>query len=70
MLVNEKGPDIFGACETFLDANVSDDQIAINGFEFLRKDRCVTVDKMAAESFFTLEIPLPANAEINSKFQN
>ena len=45
MLVNEKGPDIFRACETFLDANVSDGQIAINGFEFLRKDRCVTVDK-------------------------
>ena len=45
MLVNEKGPDIFGACETFLDANVSDGQIAINGFEFLRKDRCVTVHK-------------------------
>ena len=45
MLVNEKGPDIFGACETFLDVNVSDGQIAKNGFEFLRKDRCVTVDK-------------------------
>lgn len=45
MLASEKGPDIFGACETFLDTNISDVQVGINGYEFLRKDRCCTRDK-------------------------
>ncbi|MEW8545919.1 MAG: endonuclease/exonuclease/phosphatase family protein, partial [Candidatus Thiodiazotropha sp.] len=38
-MANEKGPDILGICETFLDKNVPDSQISIDGFEFIRKDR-------------------------------
>ena len=39
------GPDIFGLCETFLDGTVSDGQVYINGFDFLRKDRSETQNK-------------------------
>lgn len=45
ILANEKGPDILGICETFLDAKISDGQVMISGYEFLRKDRCCTIDK-------------------------
>lgn len=46
IMASEKGPDVFGACETFLDTGISDSQVAINGYEFLRKDRCSTQDKI------------------------
>ena len=36
LMEDEKGPDIVGACETFLDINVPDDQIAITGFYCMR----------------------------------
>ena len=35
----ENSLDIFCACETFLDPTVSDNQLAVDGYEFLRKDR-------------------------------
>ena len=35
----ENSPDIFGACETFLDPNISDNQLAVSGYDFLRKNR-------------------------------
>lgn len=38
-MANEKCPDILGICETFLDNNVPDSQLTINGFDFIRKDR-------------------------------
>ena len=41
----ENGPDIFGVCETFLDTNISDEQVAIGGYDFIRKDRCKTVNQ-------------------------
>ena len=44
MAINN-GPDIFGLCETFLDSTVSDGQVYINGFDFLRKDRSDTQNK-------------------------
>ena len=44
MAINN-GPDIFGLCETFLDGTVSDGQVYINGFDFLRKDRSDTQNK-------------------------
>ena len=31
-------PDIFGLCETFLTDSISEDQIAIDGYDILRKD--------------------------------
>ena len=46
MLASNKGPDILGVCETFLDSNISDGQVMISGYEYLRKDRCDTVDKV------------------------
>lgn len=45
MLASENGPDILGMCETFLDQNIGDSLISIPEFEFLRKDRCCTVNK-------------------------
>ena len=41
----ENSPDIFGACETFLDPNISDNQLAVDGYDFLRKDRASILNK-------------------------
>ena len=41
----ENGPDIFGVCETFLDTNISDGQVAIGGYDFIRKYRCKTINQ-------------------------
>ena len=48
MLANENGPDILGLCETFLDKTILDEQVSINGYESIRKDRCDTVDKASS----------------------
>ena len=45
LLANRNGPDIFGACETFLEPENLDNQIAIDGYDFLRKDRAATQNK-------------------------
>ena len=45
MMSHVNCPDIFGMCETFLTNSISDDQIAIDDFEFIRKDRSDTQDK-------------------------
>ena len=55
MLANGRGPDILGLCETFLDSNIADGQITIGGYEFLRKDRCDTINKAGVEFCFTTE---------------
>ena len=39
IMTYENSPDIFGACETFLDLNISDNQLAVSGYDFLRKNR-------------------------------
>ena len=44
-LAADNGPDIFGICETFLDCNVPDCQLNIQGFDFMRKDRSDTQNK-------------------------
>ena len=45
MLASENGPDILGACETFLDSSIPDSLISITEYEFLRKDTCCTIHK-------------------------
>ena len=45
LLANRNGPDIFAACETFLEPEILDNQIAIDGYDFLRKDRAATQNK-------------------------
>ena len=45
IMANENGPDIFGFCETFMNQSVLDSQVAIDGFDFCRKDRAETQDK-------------------------
>lgn len=45
VMSNEKCPDILGICETFLEKNISDNQVAIEGFAFIRKDRADVQDK-------------------------
>ena len=45
-MARDKCPDIFGMCETFLTASISDDQIAIDDFDILRKDRSDTQNKV------------------------
>ena len=45
VMSSENGPDILGLCETFLNENIACNELTINGFEYLRKDRSVTIDK-------------------------
>ena len=44
-LAEENGPDIIGICETFLNPSISSNQVTINGFSHIRKDRSDTQDK-------------------------
>ena len=44
-MANQSCPDVIGLCETFLTCNISDNQIAIDGFDFIRKDRSDTQNK-------------------------
>ena len=55
LLANRSGPDIFGACETLLEPEILDNQIAIEGYDFLRKDRAATQNKSGVVLYFTLE---------------
>ena len=41
----ENGPDVLGICETFLNDDISCNQLTVNGFDHIRKDRSVTQDK-------------------------
>ena len=45
IMANNSSPDVLGVCETFLEPHVSDNQVAIDGCEFIRKDRADTIDK-------------------------
>ena len=45
IMAYENSPDIFGACETFLDPDISDNQLAVSGYDFLRKDRASIQNK-------------------------
>ena len=45
LMANQSCPDVIGLCETFLTCNISDNQIAIDGFDFIRKDRSDTQNK-------------------------
>ena len=42
LMANDKCADILGLCESFLDPNIMDQQVAIEGYDFIRKDRMVT----------------------------
>ena len=44
-MAHDKCPDIFGMCETYLTASISDDHIVIDDFDILRKDRSDTQNK-------------------------
>ena len=44
-MAHDSCPDIFGMCETFLTDSISDDQIAIDGYDILRKDESDTQKK-------------------------
>ena len=45
LLAKRNGPDIFGACEIFLEPESLDNQIVIDGYDFLRKNRAATRNK-------------------------
>lgn len=45
IMADKNCPEIFGICETFLEPNITDNQVTICGFEFLRKDRSDTKNK-------------------------
>ena len=45
IMANQTCPDILGICETFLEPPILDNQVAIDGFELLRKDRANTKNK-------------------------
>ena len=45
MIALKSGPDIFGLCESFLNQNIPDNLLSINGYQFVREDRCCTIDK-------------------------
>ena len=44
-MAHEHSPDIFGMCKTFVTSSVSDDQMAVDGFDLMRKDRSDTQNK-------------------------
>ena len=44
-MAHDNCPDIFGMRETFLTSSVSDNQIAIDGFNLIRKDRSDTQNR-------------------------
>ena len=44
-MATENCPDILGVCETFLSPNISNNQIQIKGYDFLRKDRADILNK-------------------------
>ena len=45
VMATDKCPDIFGMCETFLEPNVPDGQVNLEGYDFLRKDRAEVQSK-------------------------
>ena len=45
LMANDKFADILGPCESFLDPSIMDQQVAIKGYEFIRKDRMETRNK-------------------------
>ena len=44
-MTHNQCPDIFGMCETFLSHSVSDEQLKLEGFDLIRKDRSETQNK-------------------------
>ena len=38
-LAHEHSPDIFGMCQTFFTSSVSDNQMAVDSFDLIHKDR-------------------------------
>ena len=44
-MANSSSPDVLGVCETFLDPDIPNNRVAIDGSEFIRKDRSDTVNK-------------------------
>ena len=45
IMANSSSPDVLGVCETFLDPDIPNNRVAIDGCEFIRKDRSDTVNK-------------------------
>ena len=45
LMANDKCADILGLCESFLDPNIMDQQVAIEGYVFICKDRMDTQNK-------------------------
>ena len=45
VIAKKNDTDIFCACETFLEPNMSNNQIAIDGYVFHRNDRAATPNK-------------------------
>ena len=39
MILDECNFDIMGVCETFIDSNVADNEISIDGYSIVKKDR-------------------------------
>lgn len=66
LLANRNGPDIFGACETFLEPEILDNQIAIEGYDFLLKDRAA----MGVVLFYILEKILLVHVVQSLKYPN
>ena len=44
-MANSPSPDVLGVCETFLEPNIPNNRVAIDGCEFIIKDRSDTVNK-------------------------
>ena len=45
VMATEECPNLLGLCETFLDPYVSDGQVALDGYNFIRKDRVEVLNK-------------------------
>ena len=67
-MAKDKCPDILGVCETFLSSSVSDDQLALDGFDLLRKDRCDVQDKSGGGVAYIIARDLNVGGDLKSKF--
>ena len=67
-MANNKCPDILGLCETFLDSSIMDSQVAIDGYEFIRKDRMDTHNKSGGGLILYSRNSLKSRRRPNTKF--
>ena len=66
-MVNDNCPDILGICETFLNNTPLENQVAIAGFDLIRKDRAETQDKKWWRYYFIFKKHIEMQTQTKSR---